>query len=437
MNEKLSLRLPPAVELMRKLGLEPDPWQVDVLEGQYARLLLNCSRQAGKSTVVAMLGLAQALWIPNTKVIILAPCHRQSKELLKTACRFHRRLGAPARYRQSVDELELTNGSRLLALPCKGETIRGYSGVNLLIIDEAARVPDDLFHAVSPMLAVSEGRLICLSTPYGKRGYFYDMWTMGKDDWHRIEIPVERISRISSSYLERERRTMGESWYRQEYCCSFEALEGLVYPDFARCVVPGPAPAGRYVGGVDFGLRNPFAAVWGVIDRDDILWLTGEHYSREKTLTHHAEHMPRQVIWYADPAGAREILELRSAGFTIRRGNNDQCPGIAAVRARLEEGSLRVLAGACPNLLLEAGMYRYDPDERRKSERPKKEYDHALDALRYLVSTVDVRRMARIRKQTLADENPDSQEPPMAPEDQRPERRKWLSIHNEALWTRW
>jgi hypothetical protein len=441
MNEvppNLNVRRPPAVQLMRNLGLEPDPWQADVLEGDYQRLLLNCCRQAGKSTVVALLALAEAVWVPGTKVLLLSRSYRQSRLLFRMVKRYYRRLGEPLLERMTVDELSLSNFSEIVCLPCKEETIRGYSNINLLIIDEAARVPDDLFRAVSPMLVVSAGRMICLSTPYGKRGYFYDAWTSGSDDWHRIEIPVERISRIKPEQLARERRTLGESWYRQEFCCSFEALEGLVYPDFARCVVPGPAPAGRRVGGLDFGLRNPFAAVWGVLDRDDILWLTGEHYSREQSLAHHARHLPREVTWYADPEGAREIHELRCAGLTIRRGDNDQRPGIAAVRARLEEGTLRVVAGSCPNLLAEAALYRYDPEAKRKSEVPIKEHDHAPDALRYLISRIDANRMARIRKGgPLVEPQPESQAgaaPPAPPAT--PPKRKWLSIYNEQLWTR-
>src|SRR5437879_6336841 len=144
---------------------------------------------------------------------------------------------------------------------------------------EAARVRDDLYRAGRQLLAVYGGRMVCLSKPYRKRGFFHDAWAKGGADWHRIEVPAQRIGRIKPEVLERERRLLGESWYRQEYCCSFEALEGLVYPDFARCVVPGPAPAGRRVGGMDFGLNNPFAAIWGVLDRDDVLWLVGEHYS--------------------------------------------------------------------------------------------------------------------------------------------------------------
>ncbi len=165
---------PPAVYLMRKLGLEPDPWQVEVIEASHPRLLLNCCRQAGKSTAVALLGLARAVFVPGTKVLLVSRSHRQSIELFRIITDFFARLGQPLRVRQNAEELLLANHSRIVSLPCREETIRGYSHVSLLIIDEAARVPDDLYRAVRPMLAVSGGRLICLSTPYGKRGFFHD-----------------------------------------------------------------------------------------------------------------------------------------------------------------------------------------------------------------------------------------------------------------------
>src|SRR5207237_3659232 len=135
---------------------------------------------------------------------------------------FFRRLQSPLRERRTAEELQLANYSRIVCLPCREETIRGYSKVSLLIIDEAARVPDDLYRAVRPMLAVSGGRLICLSTPYGKRGFFHDCWTNGGADWARIEVAAEQIVRIPPEFLAEERRALGESWFRQEYCCSFE-----------------------------------------------------------------------------------------------------------------------------------------------------------------------------------------------------------------------
>jgi hypothetical protein len=418
---------------MRKLGLEPDPWQIEVLEAGHPRLLLNCCRQAGKSTAVALLGLTEAIFLPFTKVLLVSRSHRQSTELFRIVTDFYRRLGSPLLERQTAEELQLSNFSRIICLPCKEETIRGFSHVSLLVIDEAARVPDDLYRAVRPMLAVSGGRLICLSTPYGKRGFFHDAWANGGDDWARIEVAADRIRRISPEFLAQERRALGESWFRQEYFCSFESLQGLVYPDFARCVVPGPAPrTGRLVGGIDFGFRNPFAAVWGVVDGDGVLWLIGEHYSRQKPLSYHAEHLPKEVIWYADPAGAGERCELRCAGFVVRTVDNALRPGIAAVSARQESGRLRVVAGCCPNLLSEASLYRYSEDPReRRAEVPVDEHNHALAALRYLISRLDARQMARNRRGPRGTnaESPDA-DSPSASSVARP----WLRLDNEALW---
>jgi hypothetical protein len=423
---------------MRSLGLEPDPWQVEVLEAGHPRLLLNCCRQAGKSTAVALLGLTEAVFVPFTKVLLVSRSFRQSAELFRIVTDFFRRMGAPLRERQTQEELQLSNFSRIVCLPCREETIRGYSNVSLLVIDEAARVPDDLYRAVRPMLAVSDGRLICLSTPRGKRGFFHDAWAQGGDDWARIEVPAARIPRISAEFLARERRGLGESWYRQEYCCSFEALQGLVYPDFARCVVASlpahlEAPRGkglRRVGGIDFGFRNPFAALWGVADGDGVLWLTGEHYARQKPLSYHAARLPRGVTWYADPSGASERSELACAGFTVREGDNALRPGIAAVSARLENGTLRVLEGRCPSLLYEAALYRYsDEPGERHAEVPVDEHNHALAALRYLISRLDARQMARNRHGPHAATAPDSDPAPPPPP-----RRPWLRLDNEALW---
>jgi hypothetical protein len=193
------------------------------------------------------------------------------------------------------------------------------------VIDEAARAPDDLYRAVRHMLAVSGGRLVCLSTPYGRRGFFPDAWAHGGDDRRRIEVPAARIPRIRPDFLDQERRALGASWFRQG---------------------------------------------------------------------------------------------LRCAGLTVRGGDNALRPGLAAVSARLENGTLRVVAGRCPNLLAEAGLYRYSDDRRdRHAEVPVDEHNHALAALRHLISRRDARHMARLRTGRRPDDTP----PESAPEqDHRP-----------------
>jgi hypothetical protein len=417
---------------------------------------VNCCRQAGKSTVVAFLSLVEALYNPGTLVLLLSRSLRQSTELFRRVSDFHYRLGNKLLERKNRHEMTLVSGSRIISLPCQPDTVRGFSKVHVLVIDEAARVPDDLYRAVRPMLAVSRGRLICLSTPYGKRGFFYDAWANGGAEWTRIEVPAALVPRITPDFLAQERK-IGESYYCQEYECSFEALEGLVYPDFARCVVPAPRslprsgqgegglhpatgggsawdllPPGKKVGGIDFGYRNPFAAIWGIFDRDYVLWLVGEHYLAQQPLSYHLTRLPQGVTWYADPSGAGDIATMRGSGFVVRPGDNSVRAGIAVVSARLAEGRIKIVQGCCPNLLAEAALYRYGDDrESRKSETPDHGPDHALDALRYLATRLWGTRPPRnsAPPPTGPDGSP-TQTPP------KPTRRPWLRYDNEALWTR-
>jgi hypothetical protein len=107
------------------------------------------------------------------------------------------------------------------------------------------------------------------------------------------------------------------------------------------------------------------------------------------------------VTWYADPAGAQEIAALRQFGLVVRRGSNELRAGIAAVRARLETGKLKVIAAACPNLIAEAHLYRYPDrsDGLADSEVPVDEHNHALAALRYLVARLDHEFIRRYRRE--------------------------------------
>lgn len=104
--------------------------------------------------------------------------------------------------------------------PGRGQARRGFSGVDLLAVDEAARVPDELYYAIRPMLAVSQGRLVALSTPFGTRGWWYEAWR-SPEAWERYQVPAADCPRISADFLDEERRTMGEWWFQQEYDCEF------------------------------------------------------------------------------------------------------------------------------------------------------------------------------------------------------------------------
>ena len=220
------------------LGFEPDSWQGEVLRSTASRVLLNCSRQSGKSSICALLALWTAIYRQGSLILCLSPSLRQSSELFHNVSRYYGALSEPVASRgESALRLELVNGSRIISLPGQEQTVRGYAGVSLLIVDEAARVPDDLYFSIRPMLAVSNGRLIALSTPWGKRGWFYQIW-QEPNSWKTWTITADQCPRISASFLDEERRSMPRAWFEAEYFCAFNEPEDNVfgYDDVMRAI---------------------------------------------------------------------------------------------------------------------------------------------------------------------------------------------------------
>jgi hypothetical protein len=208
---------------MEAAGFEPDPWQALLLRSTADRILLLCARQCGKSTATAGLAFHTALFQPDSLVLLLSPSQRQSGELFRKVLSFHDGLGRPIGTEQvTATTLCLKNGSRIVSLPGSPETIRGYSAVRLLILDEAASVSDETFLAVNPMLSVSRGRMVCLSTPFGRRGFFHAAWEDHTTPWERFLVMAEECPRVNPEWLAEQKGLIGERWYRQEYLCSFE-----------------------------------------------------------------------------------------------------------------------------------------------------------------------------------------------------------------------
>jgi hypothetical protein len=232
------------VAFAKRLGLKPDPWQEDLLSSTSERVLLNCCRQSGKSTMTGVIALHRALYHPGSLILCLAPALRQSQELFSKIAGFYRDQGRPV---SAVAErklsLELENRSRIITLPGSEKTVRGFSGAALLAVDEAARVDDSLYFAVRPMLAVSGGSLMMLSTPYGKRGVFFEEWTNGIG-WERYEVPASQCPRIPEVFLEEERHSLPRRVYTQEYECSFEETDDQVFSseDVAAAIRPDVTP---------------------------------------------------------------------------------------------------------------------------------------------------------------------------------------------------
>jgi hypothetical protein len=234
------------VQLATRLEHPPDAWQLKLLRSTSPRLLLNCCRQSGKSTMTALMALHTAIYEPGALVLMIAPSQRQSVELFYKCAAFYRQLGKPVTaVTENLSSLQLENGSRIISLPGDGTTIRGYSRVRLLLIDEASRVADETYFSVRPMVAIGGGRICLMSTPAGKRGFFYE--ACEHDDirtWEKFVVPATECPRITAAVLAEEKSVHGEWSYRQEFCNEFVDdetqlfSEALVRSAFRREVLP-------------------------------------------------------------------------------------------------------------------------------------------------------------------------------------------------------
>jgi Terminase large subunit, T4likevirus-type, N-terminal len=253
--DRLAKALPTAAErleayradptlLMHDAGFTPDPWQERLLRSDARQVMILCARQVGKSLSVSMLALKTALADSGSTTTIVAPVEEQANELLrKVTIAYHTIRPGVGLIREAVTRLEFANGSRILTLPGKESRMRSYSSA-LLIIDEAARVGDEVVNAAAPTLAVSGGRMVSLSTAFAKSGWFYNRWTDPEEDAQRLSITARDCPRISPEFLESERRKLGQRWFEMEYLNVFGDDIAAVFSseDIARAVSGEVAP---------------------------------------------------------------------------------------------------------------------------------------------------------------------------------------------------
>src|SRR5690606_31500001 len=233
---RAAVALDPAAA-MTVAGYTPDAWQVDLIRSAATRrqTVVCTSRQSGKTTSVAALIAAELVRRSGTRVLCLAPSQRQSPLLLERVGEVLAPYGMAAT-RSSRSEILLTNGSVAYAVPSSSSTIRGYHSIDLLVLDEAAWIPEPAYAAVRPMTATVGGRIVATSTPGGQRGWYWQAWEAGESaGWYRIEVPCTRVHRLDSEFLRNEARSVPPSVFRSEYLCSFEdSSDALFLPSVLR-----------------------------------------------------------------------------------------------------------------------------------------------------------------------------------------------------------
>lgn len=219
-------------EMARAAGLELDDQQRAVAEFGGRRLILNCSRQWGKSTLGALKALWEALHLDDEGLVLVAArTFRQAKMVVRKAKVLARRLGV--KYRPDGDNpgsMMFENGARIVGIPGDEDSVRGFARVALMIIDEAAYVDDELYYALMPMLAVSNGTLMLMSTPGEPAGFFYKAWTRGGAVWERVKAAAWDCPRIAREFLEEQRKAMPKWTFAMEYECEFAGAGNRLFP---------------------------------------------------------------------------------------------------------------------------------------------------------------------------------------------------------------
>ncbi|MFT4224998.1 terminase large subunit domain-containing protein [Micropruina sp.] len=211
------------------LGFVAEPWQSGLMRTTAARVVVPCSRQVGKTQSTSYKALHTARNEPGRDVLIISPSQRQSTEMLLRIKTVHRAAGGGRLTKDNETEIGLPNGSRVLSLPGTEGTVRGFANVRLLIVDEAARVDDDVFASVLPMVG-SDGQILALSTPWGRRGWFFELCEEAPGNgWERHRVTVYDSAQWTPERIAEVRASVGSYVFSSDYEAVFGDVETQVF----------------------------------------------------------------------------------------------------------------------------------------------------------------------------------------------------------------
>jgi hypothetical protein len=217
------------VRFGQRLGFQPEPWQARLLRTTARRVLVRCARQTGKSTTTGLKGLHVAMHNPGRDVLIVAPTQRQSTELLTRVRGHYRALaGAPRLAADNESQMTLVNGARVISLPGSEGGIRGFANVRLLLLDEAARIEDGVFASTLPMVG-SDGQVMALSTPWGQRGWWWQLHEEPANGWQRHAITVHESAQYDARRIAEVRASLGSFIFRSDYLCEFSDTDEQLF----------------------------------------------------------------------------------------------------------------------------------------------------------------------------------------------------------------
>jgi hypothetical protein len=214
----LAYRIDPALWVEQIIGITPADWQSKFLRApRGASIIVLTARQVGKTTTA---GWAVAHFMrhhPGSLCVVACPSQRQSAEAVRRVKEVLLKAGANLTT-DNVFGLELENGARVLALPGSDDSIRGLTVDGWIIADEAARLSPDLIAAVRPMRARKpQARFAMLSTAWSRTDPFWTAWSDADPSWLRLKATADVCGFYSQTYLDQERRALGEIAFNREY----------------------------------------------------------------------------------------------------------------------------------------------------------------------------------------------------------------------------
>ena len=201
------------------MRLQLDEWQYEVLNHD-GHLVLCTGRQNGKTTIMSMKAAKYMLDKPKSQIIVVSLTEDQAHLMIIMILTYleqnHRRDIAKGKKKPTKSKIQLTNGSSVIARPVgnTGDAVRGFTG-NVLIIDEASRMPEMMFTAAKPTLFTTGGQIWLCSTPHGKQGYFWQCFQNKRERFKVFHINSEDVA---------NNREISESWTREQ---KKEALQHL------------------------------------------------------------------------------------------------------------------------------------------------------------------------------------------------------------------
>jgi len=329
---------------IKVLGIKPFPYQAELLEDQSKRIVACMGRQTGKTTTIAMKAIYFADTNPNVTVLITSPSLRQSMIMFDRIAAF---VYSAARLRNKIVRATRTlihfdNGSRIIALPCSENLLRGYTA-HMVILDEASWIPEEVITQVLfPMLTTTQGYAIFLSTPWGKDHFFYRAFVNPVYSVHKVKS--EECPLVTQEFLEEMRQNMTRDAYLMEYEAEFvEALNSYFPQALIRtCVelaqklgvefygsLEASFPSGDYYAGVDFGKLQDYSVITVLQREGDTLRLVYMYqFPLETSYTHVIGHLVRAYQKFqfrsvlVDQTGLGEpvLEEIRNQGVGCAEG---------------------------------------------------------------------------------------------------------------------